>query len=127
MPQKLSVVMPVYNEAKTVGPAIQSVLGLRIPGASIELIVVESNSTDGSRAIVTSYSDDPGVKVVLQENADGKGSAVRTGFEHASGSIILIQDADLEYSVDDYPALLAPILDGSVHFTLGCRQVRGQS
>jgi glycosyltransferase involved in cell wall biosynthesis len=126
IPLTLSVVMPVYNEAETVGVAIERVLSLQIPDVLIELVVVESNSTDGSRDIVASYRDAPGVKVVLQDAARGKGNAVREGFERAAGSIILIQDADLEYSIDDYPALLEPIVDGRVDFTLGCRHVRGK-
>ena len=118
--------MPVYNEAATVAPAIDRVLALRIPDVTIELVVVESNSTDGSRELVKTYTDTPGVTVVLQRDPRGKGNAVREGFEHATGAIILIQDADLEYTVDDYPALLAPIIDSRADFTLGCRHVRGR-
>jgi glycosyltransferase involved in cell wall biosynthesis len=118
--------MPVFNEAKTVAAAIDRVLDVRIDGVTIDLVIVESKSTDGSRGIVMSYSDVSGVQVVLQDDARGKGYAVRAGFEHARGEIILIQDADLEYSVDDYPALIEPIVDGQVDFTLGCRHVRGK-
>ncbi len=126
LPLTLSVIMPVYNESATVTLAIERVLALQIPDVAIELVVVESNSTDGSREIVKSYENRPGVQVVLQRDARGKGNAVREGFTRATGSIILIQDADLEYTVDDYPALLAPIIDGRADFTLGCRHVRGR-
>jgi glycosyltransferase involved in cell wall biosynthesis len=118
--------MPVYNEAETVEQAIKRVLALEIPGVTIELVIVESNSTDDSRDIVSAYRHAPHVKLVLQDQARGKGNAVREGFAHATGSIILIQDADLEYSVDDYPALIAPILEHRVDFTLGSRHVRGK-
>ena len=102
-PLTLSVVMAVYNEAETVSTAIDRVLAVDIPDVEIELIVVESNSSDGTRAIVTRYGDDPRVRLVLQDSARGKGAAVREGFTHATGHIVLIQDADLEYSVADYP------------------------
>jgi len=126
-PLTLSVVMAVYNEAETVSTAIDRVLALDIPEVEIELVVVESNSSDGTRAIVSQYEDEPRVRLVLQDSARGKGAAVREGFTHATGHIILIQDADLEYSVEDYPKLIAPIAHGDVDFTLGCRHVPGQS
>ena len=119
--------MPVYNEAGTVSIAIDRVLALDIPDVEIELVVVESNSADGTRAIVAKYEDDPRVRLVLQDTARGKGYAVREGLTYVTGHIVLIQDADLEYSVDDYPKLIAPIVHGDVDFTLGCRHVPGQS
>jgi glycosyltransferase involved in cell wall biosynthesis len=119
--------MAAYNEADTVATAIERVLGVDIPGVEIELVVVESNSSDGTRAIVARYRDDPRVRLVLQDTARGKGAAVREGFTYATGDIFLIQDADLEYSVHDYHRLIAPIIDGDVDFTLGCRHVPGQS
>ncbi len=125
-PVTLSVVMAIYNELETAATAIDEVLALDIPDVEIELIVVESNSTDGTRAVVMGYADHPRVELILQEAPLGKGNAVRDGLRHATGGIILIQDADLEYSVDDYPKLLAPIMDGSADFTLGCRHVPGQ-
>ena len=125
-PLKLSVVMAVYNEAATVATAIERVLDVDITDADIEFIVVESNSTDGSREIVSGYAADPRVRLVLQDAPRGKGAAVREGLEHATGGIVLIQDADLEYSVDDYQKLIDPIRRGEVDFTLGCRHVPGQ-
>lgn len=125
-PVTLSVVMPVYNEADTTAAAIERVLALDLGDIAVQLIVVESNSSDGSREIVERHRDDPRVALVLQDEARGKGNAVREGLHHVDGQIVLIQDADLEYSVDDYPALLAPILEGGSDFTLGCRHVRGK-
>ncbi len=74
----------------------------------------------------TRYADHPRVTIVLQDEPRGKGYAVREGFRHVDGGIILIQDADLEYSVADYPALVMPIVEGHADFTLGCRHVRGK-
>jgi len=119
--------MAVYNEVETASTAIDRVLAVEIPDVDLELVVVESNSSDGTREIVSRYADDSRVRLVLQDAPRGKGAAVREGFTHATGDIILIQDADLEYDVEDYPKLIAPIVQGDVDFTLGCRHVPGQS
>jgi glycosyltransferase involved in cell wall biosynthesis len=118
--------MAVYNEVETVATAIDRVLVAEIPETRIQLIVVESNSTDGTRDIVTHYAADPRVVLVLQDAPKGKGAAVRDAFRHATGDIVLIQDADLEYSVDDYAKLIDPIVRGEVDFVLGSRHTRGQ-
>src|SRR5437588_11706041 len=91
---RISVVLPVYNEACTVGVIIEKVLALELPDVDIELIIVESNSTDGSREIVQRYAGQPGVTLILQDRPRGKGAAVREGFAHATGDILLIQDGD---------------------------------
>lgn len=118
--------MAVYNEAATVVTAIERVLSLEIEDVETELLVVESNSTDGTRDLVLRYASDPRVRVILQDSPRGKGVAVREAFEHVTGQVILIQDADDEYSVLDYPRLIEPITRGDVDFTLGCRHVPGQ-
>ena len=123
---RLSVVMPVYNEADTVVEAIERVLGLVLPGVALDVILIESNSTDGSRDLVMKYEDDPRVKVLLEEEPRGKGHAVRTGLAEVTGDVVLIQDADLEYEVTDYPALLAAIRAGEADFVLGSRHTPGQ-
>ena len=117
----VSVVMPVYNEGTTVGTVIEDLLTRNFPDFDIELIVVESNSLDSSREVVRRFEHQPGVKLILQEEALGKGFAVRRGFYEVSGEIILIQDADLEYTIDDYPALIKPIVDGRASVVLGVR------
>ncbi|HYJ10054.1 MAG TPA: glycosyltransferase [Polyangiaceae bacterium] len=119
-PEKLSVVLPVYEEARTVRQVIEALLNkpLRIEK---ELIIVESGSRDGTREIVLEYRDRPGVRVLLEAEPRGKGHAVRAGLAACGGSIVLIQDADLEYDVDDYDALLEPILQGRASFVLGSR------
>jgi len=88
-----------------------------------ELIIVESNSTDGTRAIVEGYRGRPGVQVVLEDRPRGKGHAVRTGLAHVTGTIVLIQDADFEYDIDDYDPLLEPLLQHQATFVLGSRSL----
>jgi 2-polyprenyl-3-methyl-5-hydroxy-6-metoxy-1,4-benzoquinol methylase len=122
----LSVVMPVYNEADTIAAIIDDVLGVDIDGVELQLVIIESNSIDGTREIVNGYASHPRVTLVHQDRARGKGYAVREGLRHTSGDIVMIQDGDLEYTVDDYPALLQPILDMESDFVLGCRHVPGR-
>lgn len=125
-PIVLSVVMPVYNEASTVEQAITAVLDFDLSPHRLELVIIESNSTDRTREIVQKFADDVRVKLILQEEARGKGAAVREGFQQCTGDIILIQDGDLEYDVADYPKLLAPILSGETAFVLGSRHEEGR-
>ena len=121
----LSVVVPIYNEAATVRVALDAILAKQVPGWTLEIILVESNSTDGTRDIVTSYRSHPRVKLLLEDRPRGKGHAVRTGFTVATGDVILIQDADLEYDLDDYDVLLAPLAAGRQSFVLGSRHGTG--
>ena len=125
-PITLSIIMPVYNEEQTVAQVIDSLLELQIDGVTLELIIVESNSSDGTRSIVLGFEPHPLVTVVLQEHALGKGNAVRAGLAHATGNVVTIQDGDLEYKISDYPALIDPILKGSADFVLGSRYVAGE-
>jgi glycosyltransferase involved in cell wall biosynthesis len=117
----LSIVLPVYNERATFEQLIQSVLEKKFDIVNREIIIVESNSTDGSRELVQQYENQPGVKVIYENEPRGKGHAVRNGLNHASGSIILIQDADLEYDIDDYDAVIEPIVTFRRLFVLGSR------
>jgi glycosyltransferase involved in cell wall biosynthesis len=123
---KLSVVMAAYEEASTVADSIEQVLKVDLGERALELIIVESNSGDGTREIVSSFAHLPNVHVIYQDVARGKGAAVREGFIAATGDVVLIQDADLEYSVDDYAALLEPIERGESSFVLGSRHIRGR-
>jgi glycosyltransferase involved in cell wall biosynthesis len=122
---KLSVIMPVYNEYATASKALEALLSRSLPGLTKEVIVVESNSSDGTRDLVLRYRDHPEVNLVLQEQARGKGNAVRAGLKVATGDIVLIQDADLEYDLDDYDQLLEPLLTFRTSFVLGSRHSRG--
>ena len=122
----LSVLVPVFNERGTVKAALDALLAKRIAGWELEIIIIESNSTDGSREIVLGYQNRPGVKIVLEDRPRGKGHAVRAGLAQLTGDVVLIQDSDLEYSLADYEVLLAPLAAGTHHFVLGCRHVPGQ-
>jgi glycosyltransferase involved in cell wall biosynthesis len=117
----VSVIVPVYNEIATVREALDALVAKRIPGYELNLVVIESNSKDGSREVVLSYRGLPGVTLILEETPKGKGHAVRAGLTAATGEIILIQDADLEYDLGDYEKLLAPIAAGEHAFVLGSR------
>jgi hypothetical protein len=117
----VSIVVPVFNERATFSTMMDALLVKQLPGMRKEIIVVESNSTDGSRELVQSYRDHPEIRIVLQPAPRGKGNAVREGLRFATGDIVMIQDADLEYDLDDYDALLAPIGSWQSMFVLGSR------
>ena len=126
---KVSILIAVYNEACTVGELLERVWEERIPESSREIIIIESNSTDGSRAIVSDFAQrhpsgpDCTVRLIFEPGPRGKGHAIRAGISAATGEVILIQDADLEYDVSDYPLLLQPIFDGRAAFVLGSRHL----
>ena len=115
---RLSIVKPVYNEEVTVRQVVARLQALNVPK---ETIVVDDGSTDGTRRILHDLADLPNIRVVLKPQNEGKGAAVRTGFEHASGDIVLVQDADLEYDPRDIPQLLQPILSGRSEVVYGSR------
>lgn len=119
---RLSIVVPVYNEERYVGEVLTGLLEKELP-IEREVIIVESGSTDGSRDIVRSFEGRPGVKAIYQDAARGKGNAVRAGLEQVTGTIVVIQDADFEYDLDDYDALLEPILQRRASFVLGSRSL----
>jgi glycosyltransferase involved in cell wall biosynthesis len=121
----LSVIVPIYNEAATVRVALDAILAKEVAGWRLEIILIESNSTDGTREIVLGYREHPRVKLILEERARGKGHAVRAGLAAATGDVVLIQDADLEYDLNDYDVLLAPIAAGRQEFVLGSRHGEG--
>jgi glycosyltransferase involved in cell wall biosynthesis len=120
---RLSVVMPAYNERAT----IQAILA-RVEGTALahEILVVDDGSTDGTRELLHSLTaQHPRLRVLLHQHNQGKGAALRTGIRAASGDIVLIQDADLEYDPRDYPALLQPILEGKADVVYGSRFLGG--
>jgi glycosyltransferase involved in cell wall biosynthesis/ubiquinone/menaquinone biosynthesis C-methylase UbiE len=118
---KLSIIVPAYDEAATLEPVLQSVIDKDLEGLDKEIVIVESNSTDGTRDIVLKYRNHPGVKVILEDRPRGKGHAVRTGLAHATGDFIMIQDGDREYDIEDYDVLLEPLATGRKAFVLGSR------
>ena len=119
---KLSVIIPVYNEEKTIGEIIRRV---QATGLVDEIVVVDDGSSDGSRAILAGLEEQGSVRVLLHEHNQGKGAAVRTGIRNANGELLLIQDADLEYDPRDYPALLKPIDEGMADVVYGSRFLGG--
>lgn len=118
---RLSVLVPVYNEESTVEELVERLLAKAIEGIDIEIVIIESNSTDGSRDLVLHYKDHSRVRLILEDIPRGKGHAVRSGLKIATGDIVLFQDADLEYDLDDYDALIAPLLNFQSNFVLGSR------
>lgn len=117
----LSIVMPVFNERATFKECFDVVYAKSVSGVDKEIIIVESNSTDGTKELVQQIAVLPGVRVLFQERPRGKGNAVRAGLEMARGDVVLIQDADLEYDVEDYDALIRPLLHYRAAFVLGSR------
>jgi glycosyltransferase involved in cell wall biosynthesis len=111
--------MPVYNELQTIEPILERVDAV---GLADEIIVIDDGSIDGTREFLSELAPKfSKLKLFMHESNQGKGAAVRTGIEHASGDLLLIQDADLEYDPRDYPKLLAPIQDGVADVVYGSR------
>ncbi len=117
--------MPVYQEGSTVRNAILQVLSSPRAGTELELVIVESGSSDGSRDVVKEFAADPRVVLIFQDKPYGKGNAVRQGFTAASGDVITIFDADDEYQFADIWELVKPIEDGLTSFVLGSRHSHG--
>lgn len=115
---KLSVIIPVYNEDSTIQEILRQVRAVEL---AHEIIIVDDGSTDRTRELLKAEESQPGTIVIYQPVNQGKGVAVRTGIERASGDIILIQDADLEYDPRDYAVLIRPIVEGRVTVVYGSR------
>jgi glycosyltransferase involved in cell wall biosynthesis len=117
---RLSIIVPAYNESAFIREILRRVDQVPLPGIEKEVIVVDDCSTDGTREILRELAEQ-GRQVLFHEVNRGKGAAIRTGLARASGEVILIQDADLEYSPSDYPLLLQPILQGDADVVYGSR------
>ena len=122
---KLSVVIPCYNEAGTIEKVVEAVLGA--PGPEKEIIVVDDCSTDGTREILKEKIEARVSRVIYQDANQGKGAALRQGIRAATGDVVIIQDADLEYDPDEYPKMLQPILDGRADVVFGSRFSGGEA
>jgi glycosyltransferase involved in cell wall biosynthesis len=114
---KLSVVIPVYNEERWIREVVRRVQAVAIPK---EIVIVEDCSTDNTRAILKQLEGDE-IRIFYQPSNQGKGAALRRGFQEATGDVILVQDADLEYDPDEYPRLLQPILEDRADVVYGSR------
>jgi len=116
---KLSVIIPAYNEKETIETLLRLVRGVSVHGVRTkEIIVVDDGSTDGTREILERIE---GIRIILHDKNQGKGGALKTGFQAANGDIVLIQDADLEYDPNEYPRLLSPIISGHADVVYGSR------
>ena len=121
MSVKLSVIMPVYNEKRTLHTILEKVLGAPYDK---EILVVDDYSTDGTRDLLRAY-EHPQVRIFYHEINQGKGAALRTAIRHATGDIVVIQDADLEYDPAEYPKLIEPIVDDLADVVYGSRFLGG--
>lgn len=117
----LSVLVPVYNERNTVGEILRRMRQVSLPeGLDVEIVVVDDGSTDGTAKVLAAVEDST-LRVLRHETNQGKGASIRTALARARGDLVLIQDADLEYDPNDWPALLAPVLRGRAKVVYGSR------
>lgn len=128
---KLSVIIPAYNEEKTIAAILDRVREVQLTGGmEKELIIVDDHSSDGTAALIQAYSEkhpDGGIRFFRHDRNSGKGAALRTGIEHATGDFVVIQDADLEYDPNEYNLLLQPLLDGHADVVYGSRYAGGKA
>jgi len=117
--RKLSVIVPVFNERNTVAEIVRQMRAVDLP-VEREIVIVDDGSDDGTRAVLAQLADST-VHVILHDHNRGKGAAIRTGLAQVTGDLVLIQDADLEYSPEDWPKLLAPIFSGRAQVVYGSR------
>ncbi|UFH53016.1 glycosyltransferase family 2 protein [Spirosoma sp. KNUC1025] len=120
----LSVLIPAYNEIKSIDTLLEKVQAVPL---TKEIIIVDDGSTDGTREKLATYQSEPNVKIVFHEQNQGKGAAIRTAIKHMSGDIAIVQDADLEYEPQDYLALVKPIAEGKEKVVYGSRFLKPEN
>ena len=126
--ETLSIVIPVFNEVNTMKEIIERVREVQLPQiASREIVIVDDYSTDGTRDLLAVYKDQDTFKIIFHDRNRGKRAALRSGIAETTGSIVIIQDADLEYDPQEYPKLLAPLLEGKADVVYGSRFAGGES
>ena len=121
---KLSVVIPCYNESRTIRPIVDKVNG--VPLDDIEIIIVDDASTDGTRGLLKREIEPLVSKIIYHEINMGKGAALRSGFNEATGDVVVVQDADLEYDPHEFPLLMEPIMSDKADVVFGSRFMGGQ-
>ncbi|MBC8196277.1 MAG: glycosyltransferase family 2 protein [Candidatus Marinimicrobia bacterium] len=125
--QILTIIIPVYNEAKFIEELYSRVIRVKLPSKlSKEVIIIDDNSNDGTNEIINKFSNN-NTMIIKKKKNSGKGACIKLGLEKASGNIILIQDADLEYDPEEYPKLLAPIINGEADVVYGSRFKGGEA
>jgi glycosyltransferase involved in cell wall biosynthesis len=117
--KKLSIIIPVYNEGKTIAPILEKVFHAALEGIEKEIIVVDDASTDTTSRVLDGFKDK--IKYLRNDKNSGKGYSVRRGIKVATGDLVIVQDADLEYDPADYPALVKPILENNANAVYGSR------
>jgi glycosyltransferase involved in cell wall biosynthesis len=122
---KLSIVIPCYNEAKTIRSLVERVRASPYPDK--EIIIVDDCSRDGTRDVLRTQIEPMVDRIIYHESNQGKGAALRTGFAAATGEAVIVQDADLEYDPNEYPKLMKPILDGKADVVFGSRFMGGEA
>jgi len=122
---KLSIVIPCYNEKDTIHKIVEAVK--KSPVAEKEIVIVDDFSTDGTREVLSREIEPLVSKVIYHERNMGKGAALRTGFQHVTGDVVVVQDADLEYDPNEYPRLMDPILRGKADVVYGSRFTGGDA
>ena len=115
----LSIIIPAYNEERTIETLLEKVLAVPLHGVRREVIVIDDRSSDGTRERLKRFG--PSIRIIEHPRNRGKGAAVRSGFQAATGDILLIQDADLEYDPNDYPQMIEPIVRGQADVVIGSR------
>ena len=126
MYKKLSVLIPVYNEEKTIKKCVERVLVAKILNMNLEVIISDNNSTDSTKEILKSIKD-PRIKLLFKEKNEGKGANIKNALNHATGDIVLFQDADLEYSPENFEDLLRPFFENEAEVVFGTRLSRAKT